>query len=164
MSPVVLADYQSAAAHAAIDAGADMILGHHPHILKGIEFRRGKPIFYSMGNFAIDQPQAFDPQITSSDSFKHLLSLHPGKSASGLYLLPEDTRLSVIVEFVLRGREVAETAILPVWVDDSSTPRILDADDDRFARVIDYLREVSAAAGFATVIEACGARALIRPA
>ncbi|WP_437689561.1 CapA family protein [Sorangium sp. So ce176] len=40
-----------AVAAAAIDAGADAFLGHHPHVLQGIELRRGRPIFYSLGNF-----------------------------------------------------------------------------------------------------------------
>jgi poly-gamma-glutamate synthesis protein (capsule biosynthesis protein) len=35
---------------AAIDAGADAILGHHPHVIQGIEWRSGRPILYSMGN------------------------------------------------------------------------------------------------------------------
>lgn len=37
-----------------VDAGADAILGHHPHVLQGAEFYRGKPIFYSLGNFVFD--------------------------------------------------------------------------------------------------------------
>jgi poly-gamma-glutamate synthesis protein (capsule biosynthesis protein) len=36
--------------HAAIDAGADAVLGHHPHVIQGIEWRAGKPILYSLGN------------------------------------------------------------------------------------------------------------------
>ena len=44
--------YQQKAAHAAIDAGADLVLGHHPHVLQGIEQYRGKTILYSLGNFA----------------------------------------------------------------------------------------------------------------
>src|SRR5690606_19016752 len=52
--PYVLADYQPDVGRAAIDAGADMVLGHHAHILKGIEVYRGKPIFYSLCNFATD--------------------------------------------------------------------------------------------------------------
>jgi hypothetical protein len=39
-------------AHAVIDAGADAVIGHGPHVLRGIEFYRGKPIAYSLGNFA----------------------------------------------------------------------------------------------------------------
>jgi poly-gamma-glutamate synthesis protein (capsule biosynthesis protein) len=34
-----------------IDAGASMIIGHHPHVLQGMEFYRGAPILYSLGNF-----------------------------------------------------------------------------------------------------------------
>jgi hypothetical protein len=35
-----------------IDAGADAVVGHGPHVLRGIEFYRGRPIAYSLGNFA----------------------------------------------------------------------------------------------------------------
>lgn len=38
-------------AKAAIDAGVDIVMGHHPHVLQGIEIYKGKPIFYSLGNF-----------------------------------------------------------------------------------------------------------------
>ncbi|MBN2201571.1 CapA family protein, partial [bacterium] len=44
--------YQREFAHAAIDAGADFVIGHHPHVLQGFELYRGKPIAYSLGNFA----------------------------------------------------------------------------------------------------------------
>ena len=38
-------------AHSAIDNGADLVLGHHPHVLQGIEVYNGKNIVYSLGNF-----------------------------------------------------------------------------------------------------------------
>lgn len=41
-------------ARALVDAGADAILGHHPHVLQGAEFYRGVPILYSLGNFIFD--------------------------------------------------------------------------------------------------------------
>lgn len=44
-------DVQVKLAHAAIDAGADLVLGHHPHVLQGIEQYKGKNIVYSLGNF-----------------------------------------------------------------------------------------------------------------
>lgn len=46
-----LRDYQSELAHAAIDSGATVVLGHHPHILQGIEHYKHGIIFYSLGNF-----------------------------------------------------------------------------------------------------------------
>jgi poly-gamma-glutamate synthesis protein (capsule biosynthesis protein) len=48
------ADYQRIMAHKAVEAGADIIMGHHPHVLQPIEVYQGKPIFYSVGNFAFD--------------------------------------------------------------------------------------------------------------
>ena len=44
-------DFLPGLAHAAIDAGADAFVGHGPHQLRGIEIYRGRPIFYSLGNF-----------------------------------------------------------------------------------------------------------------
>jgi poly-gamma-glutamate capsule biosynthesis protein CapA/YwtB (metallophosphatase superfamily) len=42
------------AAHAAIDAGATLVIGHHAHILQGVEFRAGGTIVYGLGNFAFN--------------------------------------------------------------------------------------------------------------
>ncbi len=47
--------YQVSLAHALIDAGADAVIGAHPHVLQGAEFYNGKPIFYSLGNFIFYQ-------------------------------------------------------------------------------------------------------------
>lgn len=42
-------------AHALVDAGADVVLGHHPHVLQPVECYKGAIIFYSLGNFVFDQ-------------------------------------------------------------------------------------------------------------
>lgn len=39
-----------------IDAGADAVVGHHPHVISGYEVYKGKPIYYSLGNFCFDWP------------------------------------------------------------------------------------------------------------
>lgn len=44
-------EYQKTLARQYIDAGADAVIGSHPHVLQGIEYYQGKPIFYSLGNF-----------------------------------------------------------------------------------------------------------------
>ena len=46
---------QMEVAHASVDAGADVVLGHHPHVLQGVEVYKRCPILYSMGNFIFDQ-------------------------------------------------------------------------------------------------------------
>lgn len=51
METEIPADYQPPMAHAYIDAGADLVLASHPHVIQGAELYKGKPIFYSLGNF-----------------------------------------------------------------------------------------------------------------
>ncbi|MER9764383.1 CapA family protein [Mesorhizobium sp. M0138] len=47
-------DYEQSFARKLIDAGADAYIGHGPHLLRGIEIYKGRPIFYSLGNFFED--------------------------------------------------------------------------------------------------------------
>ena len=54
-----LAAYQQVLGHALVDAGADVICGHHSHSLHPIEIYRNKPIFYSLGNFLFEGARAF---------------------------------------------------------------------------------------------------------
>lgn len=44
-------EYQIELAHQVIEAGADLVLGHHPHVIQGLEIYKGKVIAYSLGNF-----------------------------------------------------------------------------------------------------------------
>ena len=135
-----IADYQRISAHALIDAGARAVFGHHSHLLKGIEIYRGRPIFYSLGNFAIEQPQLWDPQILQSPGFKHLQSLNPTWSLDQAYTLPPVTRWSGIARLELAA-ERTRVEFLPAWIDDSSAPVALEPADPRFRGVADFLRE-----------------------
>jgi poly-gamma-glutamate capsule biosynthesis protein CapA/YwtB (metallophosphatase superfamily) len=57
------AEFLVAFAHAAVDAGADVFVGHGPHVLRGIEIYKGKPIFYSLANFVFQSESLiFQPQ------------------------------------------------------------------------------------------------------
>jgi poly-gamma-glutamate capsule biosynthesis protein CapA/YwtB (metallophosphatase superfamily) len=51
----VASEFAIRAAHASIDAGADLVVGHHPHVLQGFEWYKGHLIAYSLGNFVFDQ-------------------------------------------------------------------------------------------------------------
>ncbi|HVZ10868.1 MAG TPA: CapA family protein [Candidatus Paceibacterota bacterium] len=46
--------------HLAVDAGADLVIGHHPHVVQDIEQYKGVPIVYSLGNFVFDQDFSYD--------------------------------------------------------------------------------------------------------
>jgi poly-gamma-glutamate synthesis protein (capsule biosynthesis protein) len=159
-----IAAYQVEVAHAAIEAGADAILGHHPHLMKGIGFHRGKPIFYSLGNFAIEQPHVWDPAIVETASFRHLVSLNPDWSLDASYMLPEETRITGIAELTVNEAGLSGVRFRPAWVGDDSAPRLLTPGDPLFDRVRTYLIDVTASEGLATRIEADGETLRLAPA
>jgi poly-gamma-glutamate synthesis protein (capsule biosynthesis protein) len=163
MVPTLLADYQREVAHAVIEAGADAILGHHPHLLKGIEYHRGRPIFYSLGNFAIEQPHVWDPAIVDSASFRNLVSLNPTWGLDQVYMLPPVTRMSGIAKLTRLGSGEWDVSFLPAWIGDDSTPRMLDPGDSRFSEVAEFIRRSSRDAGFDTQVLVQGSALSIKP-
>ncbi len=142
----VLADYQREVARAVIAAGADAILGHHAHILKGVEVIDGRPVFYSLCNFATDL--RMDPEHAARKSFKEIQKLGENwePDFGSLYNFPPASRMSAIVSFDIADRRIAQTSLLPVWIDRDAVPRVLTSDDARFEQVAGYLSDVSAEA------------------
>ncbi len=69
-------------AHRTIDWGADLVIGHHPHVMQGIELYKGKPIAYSLGNFVFDQKN-----MGTDDSFM-LTATYDGGSLKSLGVVP----------------------------------------------------------------------------
>lgn len=65
-----------------IDAGADFVIGHHPHVVQNFEIYKGKPIFYSLGNFVFDQ---YWSEMTQEEL---ALGIVLGKDATKVYLFP----------------------------------------------------------------------------
>jgi poly-gamma-glutamate capsule biosynthesis protein CapA/YwtB (metallophosphatase superfamily) len=143
----VIADYQREVGHAAIDAGADVVLGHHSHILKGIELYRDRPIFYSLGNFAVDL--RIDAAHAASASFREIQVLNPKwvVDLEGLYNFPEDSRMTLVVEITLGARGVEQINMLPAYINSRAQPRLVAPGDPLFAQVSDYLRRICVAAG-----------------
>lgn len=77
-----------AVAKNAIDAGADVIMGHHPHVLQGIEIYKDKPIFYSLGNFVFGGRDKLTRttmigQINIKDKQIHSVEIIPCKIVNG---------------------------------------------------------------------------------
>lgn len=95
-------------AHQWIDAGADMIIGTHPHIIESIEEYKGKAIFYSLGNYIFDQYFSFDTthglvvavtaiknSSTSTISFDY--KLIPIKNVATVVSIPDENTSSKIL-------------------------------------------------------------------
>jgi poly-gamma-glutamate synthesis protein (capsule biosynthesis protein) len=95
-------------AHIAIDAGADLVIGGHAHWPKGIEMYEGKPIFYGVGNFLLDQSWS------------------------------EETSTGIFAEITLYGDDVVQVRPVPFIMLDRAQPNFLvpEAGGDRTLRKI----------------------------
>lgn len=85
---------QQAVGRALIEAGADAIIGHHPHVIQGIEIYRGKPIFYSLGNFVFDQYFSKDTQ----EGLAVGLSWRPGELRASLFPLRQQRSVPALLK------------------------------------------------------------------
>jgi poly-gamma-glutamate synthesis protein (capsule biosynthesis protein) len=93
-------------AHTMIDAGADIIIGHHPHVIQGVEIYNNKPIFYSLGNFIFDQYFSEETQeglaleLNLGEDETSII-LHPLKSSlSQIQLINNDEKKGIFEEII----------------------------------------------------------------
>lgn len=72
-------EYQQELAKAYINAGADLVIGSHPHVPQGVEYYNGKPIIYSLGNyiFNTNMESAYAVKCTLDDKLKPTIQLIP---------------------------------------------------------------------------------------
>lgn len=77
-------EYQRTLGKSLIDAGADLVVGSHPHVLQGVEYYQGKPIVYSLGNFVFGSsiPKTALLEV-SLKTETPALRLIPGTSSAG---------------------------------------------------------------------------------
>ena len=149
-----LAMYERSVAHAAIEAGADAILGSGPHRLKAVEAYRGRPIFYSLGNFCFDQPRwALDQgRLQSPEHTAHMdrqgWTYDP--EYEEWYAVPAENRMSMIARLDVRGGRIERAFFVPVMINTRAQPRILAPADAGFETVVSYVKEITESQGIRT--------------
>lgn len=132
-----LAEYQRPVGRAIIDAGADVVVGHHPHSLQGVEMYRGKPIFYSLGNCI------FHKLDMKRNRVENIIARNTPYEVSGSY--DRQWAESMIVEIRLVEGGSACYIIHAVLLDEAGNPHLLRGDEAR--AVIERLEEMSAPLG-----------------
>ena len=159
-----IADYQREVARAAVAAGADAVIGHHAHILKGVEVIGGVPVFHSLGNFAVDL--RMDPAHAASKSFREIQALADDwePDFDSLYNFPPASRLSLVARFDVAAGRIAEASFLPVFIDRDAVPRIVAPDDPRFGEVVDYMTAITGEAGLNAAYRVAGDRVVVTAA
>ena len=146
-------------AHAAIDAGADLFVAHGPHVLRGIEIYKGKPIFYSLANFIFENDMVrFQPQ-ESYDQFHLPLNSTPAdfydaRSSNDTRSFPADPKIweSLIAEAVFSPRrELLEIQLHPITLGFGASRthrgRPMPANSAQSAAILERVAKLSAALG-----------------
>lgn len=161
----VIADYQRIVAHAAIDEGVDLILGHHPHILKGIELYRGKVILYSLGNFAFDSVKEEKGRdvVWNERRMKLYREIYrmPERDPDSAYRFQSDSKYSMIAKIQVSDKTVARVSFLPVMIDKNATPQIVSPKDPEGQEVLGYIHAITREAGLNATFEVDGTEVII---
>ena len=163
-TPVAIAPYERELARIAIDAGADIVLGHHQHILKGVDVYEGKVIFHGLGNFVMDvHMQAH----AGREALQEMQDQYP-EFAVGYredyptYPFHPLARMTMIARFTVDGGGIASVGFVPCYINPTGQPEPLSADHERFGDVVDYVREITRRAGFETGFEQDGDHIVVR--
>ncbi|WP_277820581.1 CapA family protein [Hominisplanchenecus murintestinalis] len=115
---------QMALGHIAIDYGADLVAGHHPHVLQGIEEYRGKYIVYSLGNFCFGGNSAPDDMDTMI--FQQTFTIQSGEVLT-------DENITLIPCSI--SSETGFNNYQPTPAEGSEAERILQKIDERSAQI-----------------------------
>jgi poly-gamma-glutamate synthesis protein (capsule biosynthesis protein) len=149
-TPAVLADYERPLAHAAVDAGASIVVGHHAHILRGIELYRGCPIFHGLGNFvtvtrALDLDNAHPARRAWAHKRRELFGFTPDPAYPNYPFHPE-AKHALIADCRVDADGRVSPGFMPCWIRPTGQPEPLSAADPRAALVYDYVAAISRAA------------------
>jgi poly-gamma-glutamate synthesis protein (capsule biosynthesis protein) len=111
-----------------IDAGASAVFGHGPHVLRPLEIYKGRPIFYSLGNFLFQDVAGYQPEdmyekygLTSDTSISDLYGAQTGNNTKGL-LASRHTLEAVIPYIEIEDDKVTKIELFPISLASGDEP------------------------------------------
>ena len=138
--PETMAMYDQQVSYAAIDAGADLILGHHAHMLKGIEIYKGKVIYHGLGQFVSVGQGLTDEQR------KEMRSLAAPNLSTYVLRFDPARNMTMIAKCVVENGKITRTGYLPCVINDDQQPVILK-NDGKGREVFEFMDRITKAAG-----------------
>jgi poly-gamma-glutamate synthesis protein (capsule biosynthesis protein) len=143
--PSLLTDQEHRVARIAIDAGADAVLGHHHHVLRGVDLFGGKPIFYGLGNFVWDAPEGWAEGFSAETRERmNRLGKYSIRPRPGYPRLPfhPDSRMTMIARLRFRDGDLRWWGFLPCRIRPDGLVEPLEAQSEVGQQVIDFVRAV----------------------
>lgn len=156
-TPAKIEMYEGPVSRAAIDAGADVVIGHHAHIMRGIELHRGKPIYHGLGNFvtvtrALSVSDNDSPErLAWARRRQKLFGFAPDPAMPTYPFHPESRNTAIASCRVKPGGEIAP-GLVPCYIDGDARPVPLPRSGGGEA-VVEYIRGISRAAGLSVRLE-----------
>lgn len=158
----VIAEYQRYYAHFAIDHGADLVLGHHAHILKPIEIYKGKAIFYSLGNFAMEEvtdmlrdQETLHQDMLTSKNHTEMTAISDGFKTTKRSF-PMDCYYTMAAKWEVEQGKITKISWLPAYLPADGAPYLVKRDDPLFGEILDYMNKITAHEGLMTEYRICG--------
>jgi len=140
LRPFVLTDHERRTARLCINYGSDLVIGHHHHTLRGIEWYQGKPVFYGLGHFV------FDLRLIMTEELKAFIGEVDANSYAvapreGWPLLPlhPDSRMTMLGWARVDGRRVADVGFVPCRLRPDGRVVAVDRDCGEGREVVDYV-------------------------
>lgn len=151
--PAHLAAYEVPVAHAAIDAGADIIASHHAHIVQGIELYRGKPIYHGLGNGcvvtrALSPGQDHPARAAWVERRKKMFGFEPDPAYTFAPFHPEAVN-AMIGRVLWHADGRLETGLIPIHIEAPGRPVLADRTQGR--AIGDYIEDITVRAGLAPI-------------
>ena len=170
------ADFLVTFARAMVDAGADMFVGHGPHVLRGVEIYKGKPILYSLGDFIFQNEtllrlpsENYEPYDLGAD--KHVNDFNDARYDFDKSGFPADRLIweAVVAVPKFRGKQLTELALHPITLGFGQSRTVrgrpLFADGELGQKILGDITKLSAPMGTRiTVRDGVGYVDVARPA
>jgi poly-gamma-glutamate capsule biosynthesis protein CapA/YwtB (metallophosphatase superfamily) len=148
-TPARIEEYEREAASAAIDLGADAVIAHHSHIVRGISFHQGKPIFHGLGNgcvvtSALSPDQDHPARREWAQRRKDMFGFEPDPAYRLAPFHPEAVN-AFIGRLLIAADGSVEVGIVPVFVEAPGRPVLATGEQAR--AICDYVERITEAAG-----------------
>jgi poly-gamma-glutamate capsule biosynthesis protein CapA/YwtB (metallophosphatase superfamily) len=148
-TPARLAPYERPLAEAALRAGADLVVGHHAHILRGIEFAHDRPVFHGLGNGcvvtrALSPAQDHPQRAAWARRRRELFGFEPDPRYEFAPFHPEAVH-AALARVLWRADGSLVAGITPVHVEPPGRPLLVT--DERADAVVDYFARIGRDAG-----------------
>jgi poly-gamma-glutamate synthesis protein (capsule biosynthesis protein) len=155
--PMQLPHYEIAFGRDLVDAGADVVLGHHQHILKAIELYDGKPIFHGINNFMMDgKPGEYAEGGVAKEAMGNLISVF-GDHLTPTHDSASEEKKTIFVRLRATSDGIVEASYVPCLLDpDDDSPAPIAPGTPEWDEHLAYARAITAGVGMTTRFEPRG--------